>query len=327
MNITFFSFLLLVHFFFGNKPVEKTTEPKEVNTIFQTSDGGQTWNDATAGLPKDLQPGYVYAGGGEIFLISDKGMYHSIATSSATLWEKQFFPVDEISYIFPGKAGPFAYSEKYGFFQEMFGSGIWLPASSALKDIRVNALVELKDGSILVGSDGGIYKSTDGMLTWNHIYNEESVFRLYEVDGVLLSCGTKGLSRSTDSGDHWNSVSVADGKVIDTQPIDGGIAGIFIGDKACGKQVNSYGFKNGLLVSTDNGINWERIDQGLPDVRDIRDIIQAGKYLFCSLNTGIYRSSNSGATWELVLPATGKTFFDLSVTGHMVYATKVFGGC
>ena len=56
------------------------------------------------------------------------------------------------------------------------------------------------------------------------------------------------------------------------------------------------GKPNKLFISTDEGKTWQRIDTGLPLVRDIQDIVQAGNYLFCSTDAGIFRTADSGKT-------------------------------
>ena len=72
-------------------PVACRQEPAKARTpatniIFQSTDGGQTWQDVSAGLPVGFSPGRVIAGNGEVFLCSEKEMYFSNTSSEIPEW-------------------------------------------------------------------------------------------------------------------------------------------------------------------------------------------------------------------------------------------------
>jgi hypothetical protein len=59
----------------------------------------------------------------------------------------------------------------------------------------------------------------------------------------------------------------------------------------------------------------------------ISSIKQVGEYLLCGHPDGIYRSSDMGKTWKLLLPSVDNKVFNLSVSGDVIYAIPRKGGC
>lgn len=306
------------------------------NIIFRSLDGGQTWQDVSAGLPKDLGVGRIFADGSEVFLASESGLYHSSSAAVAPKWEKELFLNEEITDVFPGQAGPYASSYRTGFFQEMPGTGMWKPMHNALEDKTVRTVLETSNGNIFVGCESGIFKSTDGGSTWKHVF--EDGVNSFAASGDVLICGAYGgMLRSTDGGEHWDWVLTGAGGAYNTKLIGDRFVTITDGDKPW-NEASTDGMKNRLYSSADNGKTWQRMDEGIaqirlmdemldvfPPTRVINDVEQAGEYLFCSLNAGIFRSSDWGKTWELVRPSNGKKMLNLAVSGKVIYAVVVVG--
>ena len=110
-----------------------------------------------------------------------------------------------------------------------------------------------KDNLILCGTYlGGMYKSTDGGDTWQHIENEFSSNSVYALellsDGNILAGTGSGIHLSSDNGESWFHSSLVD-EIITTFKIDG--AGTIY---AC-----SF-YSSNVFRSTDNGLNWVEID-------------------------------------------------------------------
>ncbi|MEO7563028.1 MAG: hypothetical protein ABIT07_10570, partial [Ferruginibacter sp.] len=64
-----------------------------------------------------------------------------------------------------------------------------------------------------------------------------------------------------------------------------------------------------------------------PEQAFIASIVQAGEYFFCGHPAGIFRSSDKGKTWKLLLHSIGNKVFNLSVSGNVIYAIARNGGC
>ena len=56
-------------------------------------------------------------------------------------------------------------------------------------------------------------------------------------------------------------------------------------------------------------------------------IIQVGENFFCAHPDGIFRSSDKGKTWKLLLPSVEDKVFNLFVSGNVIYAIPSKGGC
>ncbi|MBK7407292.1 MAG: exo-alpha-sialidase [Saprospirales bacterium] len=292
--------------------------------VFRSADAGQTWQDVSAGLPDDLKVRSIFSNHGEFLLPSDRGLYHSRHPFTIPAWEKENLLNTEVAEIFPGMGGPYASYYEKGLFQELPGTGIWVQKYPEFKKRMVLEVVEIPGGSFFIACDNGIFRSDDGGKSWKHVFVEDGVMSLVEVDGVLIGSGFRNLLRSTDNGAHWEKVEIGEWAPFHTALIEDGVVAITFG-----RERDDQDIVNRLLFSADRGKTWERMDKGLPSNRRIYDIEQAGGYLFCSLDTGIYRSSDHGKTWELVRPVKGGKRFELAVFGQSVYAVlvDVMDGC
>ena len=72
---------------------------------------------------------------------------------------------------------------------------------------------------------------------------------------------------------------------------------------------------------------WHPINTGLPEQAFITSIVQVGKDFFCGHPTGIFRSSDKGKTWKLLLPSIENKVFNLYGSGKVIYAIPRNRGC
>ena len=142
--------------------------------------------------------------------------------------------------------------------------------------------------------------------------------KLVESNGVLMATSQNGILRSTDDGENWDCVLNEGGVGIAVAPIKGGFAAITANTQLMARTVRA---------SYDGGKTWQPIDAGLPASLHIASIIQVGEYLFCGHPAGIFRSSDKGKTWKLLLPSIENKVFNLCVSGNVIYAIPGNGGC
>jgi len=294
-----------------------------VNIVFKSTDGGQTWQDISEGLPENLQEdGFerdgFFAHDSGLYLNAGNGIYHSKPNSTAPFWKKEIFPEKQGS-IAPGKTGIFAYNYYDGqFLQRINGTRVWSPVYTNFEGKRIRTVFETARGTVFIGSDHGLFKSTNSGKTWKRVHTGDWAIKMAESNGLLMATSQKGILLSTDDGEKWDCVISEGGVGIDVEPIKGGFAAINYNTKSKTRRVRT---------SYDGGKIWEAIDAGLPASLSIASIIQVGEYFFCGHPTGIFRSSDKGKTWKLLLPSIENKVFNLSVSGNVIYAIPRPGGC
>jgi len=335
---TVFSFSLLPNI----HPDPKTEKAGPAKIVFKSADGGQTWQDISKGLPENLRADSIR--GNSIF-VNDKGLflrvgnelYHSTPNATAPFWTKEIFP-DEHGSITPGKSGTFAWSVNL---KTTDGTSVWSPIFENPQE-RLRSVFETAGGTIFICIDRGIFRSTDSGKTWEHVYAGGLVGNLAEANGVLLATSMRRIIRSTDNGENWEPVISEDSVAWDVKPIKGGFAAI-----TSNTERNSPSTSR-LSTSYDGGKTWQSIHSSLQNkvvidsigrtwndrINDrlraqafIASIIQVGEDLICTHPHGIFKSSDKGKTWKLLLPSVQKKTFNIFVSGNVIYAIRSKGGC
>jgi len=338
MKVHNLAFLLLFPFLFAcNEALEflapapiinsqqklNRSKPGVVNLVFKSADGGQTWQDISEGLPEPVLDEYgihrdvFFANDNGLYLTAGNGIYHSKRNSAAPFWNKEIFP-DQHSSITPGKTGIFAYNYNGQFLQKINGTSVWSPVYTNFPEKEIRTVFETAGGTVFIGSNKGLFKSTNSGKTWKQVHTGGWVMKLVESNGVLMTTSQKGIVRSTDDGESWNLVISEGGVGIAIERIPGGFAAI---------TYNTGSETRRVRTSYDGGKTWQPIDAGLPASPSIASIVQVGEYFFCGHPTGIFRSSDKGKTWKLLLPSIENKVFNLTVSGNVIYAIPRNGRC
>lgn len=321
---------------------EKTTggtKSGPVNIVFKSTDGGQTWKDISKGLPENLRKDSIkgnsfFANDKGLFIRVGNGLYHSAPNATAPFWTKEVFP-DEHSSIAPGKSGIFA-NNYWGInLKKTNGTSVWSPIFEMLQEPRIRSVFETDRGTIFIGIDRGFFKTVNNGKTWKHVHTGSLVGHLAESNGVLVAISMRRIIRSTDNGENWAVVSSEGVVAWDVKQIKGGFAAI---------TSSSESGTRGLRTSYDEGKTWQPIDAGLQG-KDFSDsiwrtwndrlslqafstsIIQVDENFFSIHPDGIFRSSDKGKTWKLLLPSIENKSFNLFVSGNVIYAIPSKGGC
>ena len=177
------------------KAGEKTTKGTKsghVTIIFRSTDGGQTWQDISEGLPENLQREGVrrdgfFANDSGLYLRTGNGIYHSEPNSTTGFWTKEILSGKQ-SNIAPGKNGIVAYNFRGQFLQKTNGKSDWSPIYTNFQEqaIRINRTVdwmytnykekqvssvfETMGGTVFIGSNNALYKSTNTGKTWKYVH-------------------------------------------------------------------------------------------------------------------------------------------------------------
>ncbi len=337
---------------------QKRDKTAAANIVFKSTDGGQTWQDISKGMPEPVKDDYgvdnnfYYADDNGLYLTDGKGIYHSNTNSTAPFWTKENFP-GKSSNIAPGKNGIFAYNYSGGgIFQKTNGTGVWAPVFTNFEEKQVLSVFETAGGTIFIRSDRGLFKSTNSGKSWKQLH-AGAWGKMVESNGVLLATSQEGILRSTDDGENWELVISEGGVGIDVERIKGGFAAI---------TYSTISETRRIRISYDDGKSWQAIDaglqapgfidpilpavsanlpaQGFPDSTwhlkqttilplpsYITTIIQVGENFFCGHTDGIYGSSDKGKTWKMLVPAVKGKMFKLFVSGNVIYGIQMENHC
>jgi len=326
-----FSFSLLP----GSHPDPKKEKAGTAKIVFRSTDGGQTWQDIGKGLPENLRGDSIR---GNSLFANDKGLfirvgnelYRSTPNATAPFWTKEIFP-DEHSGITRSKPGIFAWGVNL---KTTNGTSVWSPIFDNFSEPRIRGVFETAGGAIFIGTDRGFFKTADDGKTWKHVYAGGWAGNFAESNGVLVSTSMRRIIRSDDNGENWALVNEG-GVTWDVKQIRGGFAAITSSSESNTRR---------LRTSYDGGKTWQSTDAGLQDKVFIdsiwrtwndrprvqaftTSIIQVGENFFCTHRDGIFRSSDKGKTWKLLLPSVQNKSFNLFVSGNVIYAIVSKGGC
>jgi photosystem II stability/assembly factor-like uncharacterized protein len=336
--VIFLVLFLLKSFVLKEKKAgEKITEaikPGSANIVFKSTDDGKTWQDISKGLPENLWLDTIR---GNSFFANDKGLflkvknefYHSTPNATAPFWAKEIFP-DGDSSIAPAKSGIFYWGINL---KTTNGMSVWSPMFENYQEPRIRSTFETAGAAIFIGTDRGFFRSTDNGKNWKHVHEGTLVGHLAELDGVLLAISNRRIIRSTDNGENWEFVTSEGAVAWDVKQINGGFAAI---------TAASESGKRSLKTSYDAGKSWQPIDASKKVLNDSiwhtwndrprlqafqTFITQVGENFFCTHPDGIFKSSDKGKTWTLLLAAVKDKFFNLFVSGNLIYAIPSKGGC
>ncbi|MBS1724533.1 MAG: hypothetical protein JSS66_16445 [Armatimonadetes bacterium] len=185
------------------------------------------------------------------------------------------------------------------------------------------------------GADGGVWKTTDGGVTWNPMTNREAssavgAIALDPNDDNIVYVGTGeanyanhsrygvGVLKSMDGGSTWTLLGNSSfaGRTIskivinpqNTQEVYAAVAAAGgFPEKAGAKGHPLKDGPMGVFKSTDGGATWSQLLNGLPNQAgtDVAIVPSSPNIVFAAIGrpfgateNGIYRSTDSGASWS-----------------------------
>jgi len=315
--------------------------PGLVSRVLKSNDGGQTWTRTLAKDYPEIEQTrkFLCRRVRSLFECRKMKMYRSKSNLISQVWEKENVPDPQSASIAFNRSGIMAFNYKGQIYQKASATKTWLPIHTNFSKHSMRTVFETSDGTVFLGYDHGLYKSTDKGKNWKQVQNEGWVMNIVESEGVLIATGQKGIMRSTDNGENWQWVISEGGVGIAIERIEGGFAAI-----SCNTETES----RRVRISLDSGKNWHAIDEGLRPTLFISSIKQVGKYLVLGHPDGIFRTSDRGKTWKSVHsgvdePADKNVFkfvpswnrqvdepgnvFKIFVSGNAMYAVVVSAGC
>ncbi len=152
----------------------------------------------------------------------------------------------------------------------------------------ITDLIKNPDGHVYAGTYSGLYISEDDGSSWNEIAFKSSIINCIAVDSsghIFVACTDRKyrLSISSDNGNSWNESNF--NKAIISLAI-----------------YNNYifaGTGEGIFRSSDNGISWTEINNGLSN-KIIKTIALKDSIIYIGTNLGLYKSFDKGENWNFL---------------------------
>lgn len=300
-----------------------STESTQV--IYKSTDGGKSWSDFSKGLPADIKATDISTHQGVLYLSSEKGVFYSQSTATTPDWTKEYFMPEPNSRLIEGTMGPYAVQYRHSLYQKLFSSGVWIPLHLSLKDVSVRTLIETADGGIVIGTETGIYKTTDRAQTWTWRLEKEMIHSIINTGDALLASGDHGMYRSDDQGNSWIHIPAL-GSIVRLSKSKNGRINAFVESFSKNQKGMVSPALLHALYSDDGGRKWNCLEYALPCVSHIFEIHQIGNLILCSHDQGLSRSLDQGRTWENVeLPGKIKGWINLLVIDEMLFITEGTG--
>jgi photosystem II stability/assembly factor-like uncharacterized protein len=295
--------------------------------VFRSTDSGGSWSDASFQLPKATAITIAADANGKLYLsLFDRGM--RISTDQGTTWGQTPVASNRVVLILHASTDGSVYAGTTAgrVLRTTDGGTTWQDNSSGQTN-PILAITSPAPGVVLAGTTNGLFRSTDGGITWAPGSIVPGFVRSLENRGqghVFLSRGqlilTGGeLLESLDSGLSWQSLGSPspDGATFDLASTSNGdlVAATFGGGR--------------VFVSTDGGHAWSETTPPVVDFGVHGLVIDAQDRVFlATVGIGVLRSEDGGTSWsEANQGLTGYQVEDMAVTldGDLVVATSASG--
>jgi photosystem II stability/assembly factor-like uncharacterized protein len=182
-------------------------------------------------------------------------------------------------------------------------AGVWALAIDPTNPATLYAGVDdtpYFEGDTIQPGPGGVFKSTDGGMSWSSIGPSGGAVNLLAIDhanpSVLYAAregnygvpnGFQGLFKSADGGANWDQI----GNGLDGLAAVGAVMTAIVISPADSNVLYAGTAGNGVFKSTDGGANWSQLNDGLTNL-DVRGLAVAPgslHTLYAGTSEGIFK--------------------------------------
>lgn len=290
--------------------------------IYKTRDGGLAWDNLSRGMSHSrviamtidpVYPATVYAGtkGDAVYKSHDGGqrwmsMRTGLDDATITSVVNQFlFDPDDSQHIFVATT--------MGVFETKNGGESWAKRMEGMKEVLMVVSLGMdpaRSSTLYAGTSGGVYKSVDQAAHWGQVNNGlvppgmVKTSRALNVTAVAVdpfdpdtvyAATLSGIYKTTDAAQSWTRIgeSLADQMIV-AMVVDRARQGVLY-----------LAGRDGVHRSEDGGMTWKEVNNGFVTT-NIRSLVQSEtdvNLFYAGTNgSGLYRSRDSGETWEAMPP-------------------------
>jgi hypothetical protein len=267
---------------------------------------------------------------GALFITGGQGLYHT--TDAATWYPVDFPVVPQFVYrllYLPGTTNVILAATSFGLYRTTNGpDGPWSRVSAntnLVSDLVIdpnNPQIQFCAMQTTFGSDGGIYRSTDGGISWSLVSasivpannfgeariaicrdSATTVAFVFESGGKISNNGISGIALSTNRGTNWSNVTpgIAPGSpaALDTE----GLRALAITFRPNNPQEIIVAANN-IWWSRDGGQTWLNNTNGADVIKPHQDIAQL--YFSSSTGDNILWQCSDGGVFQVDLTSNAK---------------------
>jgi photosystem II stability/assembly factor-like uncharacterized protein len=282
-------------------------DPSIPGGVIRSTDGGTTW--IQWGLRYTPVNALISDSTGGILAGAYHGAFSSTGADSVWVPKNEGLTNVSVSALKAASASEVLAGSDVGMFYSQDAGGSWVNCFPDLSTGAVHALTSFGSERIFFSTMmfsplGGIFRSQDHGLSWDHISGTTITGMYISIrgllvtrDSILLAGTSQGrVYRSEDWGDSWTRVDSA-GSTGPVEAIAADSAGrIFIASST-----------KGVFASTTKGLTWIDRSAGLKSKKVKCLAARDSAWIFAGGATGsLSRSSDAGLTWQTLSPgATG----------------------
>ena len=265
-------------------------------------EGDSTWTHVGWNTPRISGITYDPAHPDTMYLAAGNGIHRTYdgGDSWRLVTDWRITEVQDVA-LDPHAAEHVYLASAYGVWRTTDGGQTWTEANSGLLPPGNNYTQTVKvdrsqRGRLLVGTENGIYESTDGADSWHHVGGDGveilDIQQSRTEPDVWIAGGYRsGLLLSDDGGRTWTPGPDA--------LAAHSISGLAV-DPTDADRMVAVGWGTGVYVTEDGGASWVRRGDTLPVDNFYETVFDAnvpGRIWVATLEEGVFRSDDLGRTW------------------------------